>query len=78
MDVLVVVVECILALIVGGFIVSKYLDIKNERTRRIFNVVLAIFAIVLVIALVIVMRYKGQYLKNNTSVLYTSLMQFQI
>ena len=44
MDVLVVVVECILALIVGGFIVSKYLDIKNERTRRIFNVVLAIFA----------------------------------
>ncbi len=68
MDVLVVVVECILALIVGGFIVSKYLDIKNERTRRIFNVVLAIFAIVLVIALVICFIYFFNVISNLRSV----------
>lgn len=68
MDVLVVVVECILALIVGGFIVSKYLDIKNERTRMIFNVVLAIFAIVLVIALVICFIYFFNVISNLRSV----------
>lgn len=68
MDVLVVVVECILALTVGGFIVSKYLDIKNERTRRIFNVVLAIFAIVLVIALVICFIYFFNVISNLRSV----------
>lgn len=68
MDVLVVVVECILALIIGGFIVSKYLDIKNERTRRIFNVVLAIFAIVLVIALVICFIYFFNVISNLRSV----------
>lgn len=68
MDVLVVVVECILALIVGGFIVSKYLDIKNERTRRIFNVVLVIFAIFLVIALVICFIYFFNVISNLRSV----------
>ena len=68
MDVLVVVVECILALIVGGFIVSKYLDIKNERTRRIFNVVLAIFALVLVIAFVICFIYFFNVISNLRSV----------
>jgi phosphotransferase system glucose/maltose/N-acetylglucosamine-specific IIC component len=68
MDVLVVVVECILALIVGGFIVSKYLDIKNERTRKIFNVVLSIFAIVLVIALVICFIYFFNVISNLRSV----------
>ena len=68
MYVLVVVVECILALIVGGFIVSKYLDIKNERTRKIFNVVLSIFAIVLVIALVICFIYFFNAISNLKSV----------
>lgn len=68
MDVLVVVVECILALIVGAFIVSKYLDIKNERTRKIFNVVLAIFALVLVIAFVICFIYFFNAISNLRSV----------
>lgn len=55
---------CFIALIIGAIVVSKYLDIEDERKKRIINIIFLVLLFLCVIAIIILSSYFFHLLKG--------------
>ncbi len=57
-----------LVFVLSGFLVSKYLDIKDKKTKKIINIVIAVLVVVSIILMTIFLIYFFNLLSKAGSV----------
>ena len=57
-----------LVFVLSGFLVSKYLDIKDKNTKKIINIVIAVLVVVSIILMTIFLIYFFNLLSKAGSV----------